>query len=83
MYTARPWTIRQYAGFSTAEESNAFYKVKSDSVIKSTASTAKADAGRMLQRVAYNYAGSRACLSMTNKLCILAQTLKGCAVPLY
>lgn len=28
MYTARPWTIRQYAGFSTAEESNAFYKVQ-------------------------------------------------------
>jgi methylmalonyl-CoA mutase len=28
MYTARPWTIRQYAGFSTAEESNAFYKVR-------------------------------------------------------
>ena len=27
MYTGRPWTIRQYAGFSTAEESNAFYKV--------------------------------------------------------
>lgn len=26
MYTNRPWTIRQYAGFSTAEESNAFYK---------------------------------------------------------
>lgn len=26
MYTHRPWTIRQYAGFSTAEESNAFYK---------------------------------------------------------
>lgn len=26
MYTYRPWTIRQYAGFSTAEESNAFYK---------------------------------------------------------
>ena len=26
MYTARPWTIRQYAGFSTAEESNAFYR---------------------------------------------------------
>lgn len=25
MYTQRPWTIRQYAGFSTAEESNAFY----------------------------------------------------------
>ncbi|CAM9711532.1 unnamed protein product [Chrysoparadoxa australica] len=25
MHTARPWTIRQYAGFSTAEESNAFY----------------------------------------------------------
>lgn len=24
MYTLRPWTIRQYAGFSTAEESNAF-----------------------------------------------------------
>ncbi len=26
MYTNRPWTIRQYAGFSTAEESNTFYK---------------------------------------------------------
>ena len=26
MYTVRPWTIRQYAGFSTAEESNRFYK---------------------------------------------------------
>ncbi len=26
MYTNRPWTIRQYAGFSSAEESNAFYK---------------------------------------------------------
>ncbi|MCF8221301.1 MAG: hypothetical protein K9I97_07460, partial [Cryomorphaceae bacterium] len=26
MYTIRPWTIRQYAGFSTAEESNAFYR---------------------------------------------------------
>ena len=26
MYVGRPWTVRQYAGFSTAEESNAFYK---------------------------------------------------------
>ena len=26
MYTHQPWTVRQYAGFSTAEESNAFYK---------------------------------------------------------
>ena len=26
MYTTRPWTIRQYAGFSTAEKSNAFYR---------------------------------------------------------
>jgi methylmalonyl-CoA mutase len=26
MYTNRPWTVRQYAGFSTAEESNAFYR---------------------------------------------------------
>lgn len=26
MYVSRPWTIRQYAGFSTAEKSNAFYK---------------------------------------------------------
>ena len=26
MYVARPWTIRQYAGFSTAQESNAFYR---------------------------------------------------------
>ena len=26
MYTNRPWTIRQYAGFSTAEETNAFFR---------------------------------------------------------
>src|SRR4029079_7303192 len=26
MYVERPWTIRQYAGFSTAEDSNAFYR---------------------------------------------------------
>ena len=26
MYVNRPWTVRQYAGFSTAEESNAFYR---------------------------------------------------------
>ena len=26
MYAARPWTVRQYAGFSTAEDSNAFYR---------------------------------------------------------
>ena len=26
MYAGRPWTIRQYAGFSTADESNRFYR---------------------------------------------------------
>lgn len=26
MYAVRPWTVRQYAGFSTAEESNRFYR---------------------------------------------------------
>ena len=26
MYAGRPWTVRQYAGFSTAEDSNAFYR---------------------------------------------------------
>lgn len=26
MYVTQPWTVRQYAGFSTAEESNAFYR---------------------------------------------------------
>ncbi|MFR6110936.1 MAG: methylmalonyl-CoA mutase family protein [Dialister invisus] len=26
MHVFRPWTVRQYAGFSTAEESNAFYR---------------------------------------------------------
>lgn len=30
MYVQRPWTIRQYAGFSTAEESNAFYRKNLD-----------------------------------------------------
>ena len=29
MYAMQPWTIRQYAGFSTAEESNAFYRAQS------------------------------------------------------
>ena len=28
MYVTRPWTVRQYAGFSTAEESNAFYRIR-------------------------------------------------------
>ncbi len=28
MYLTRPWTIRQYAGFSTAEKSNIFYRKK-------------------------------------------------------
>jgi hypothetical protein len=28
MYAGRPWTIRQYAGFSTAEESNEFYRAR-------------------------------------------------------
>ena len=31
MYAGRPWTIRQYAGFSTAEESNTFYRKNLDS----------------------------------------------------
>lgn len=30
MYVIRPWTVRQYAGFSTAEESNAFYRQRLD-----------------------------------------------------
>lgn len=29
MYANRPWTIRQYAGFSTVEESNQFYRFES------------------------------------------------------
>ena len=36
MYAGRPWTIRQYAGFSTAEESNAFYRKKGSSFPKLT-----------------------------------------------
>jgi len=39
MYAVRPWTIRQYAGFSTAEESNAFYR-------KALAAGARASASR-------------------------------------
>jgi methylmalonyl-CoA mutase len=30
MYANRPWTVRQYAGFSTAAESNAFYRANVD-----------------------------------------------------
>ncbi|KAG1649520.1 Methylmalonyl-CoA mutase large subunit [Nymphon striatum] len=33
MYVRRPWTIRQYAGFSTAEKSNAFYRTDHERVI--------------------------------------------------
>jgi methylmalonyl-CoA mutase len=48
MYAGRPWTIRQYAGFSTAEESNAFYPAilppgrrgfRSPSILQRTAAT--------------------------------------------
>ena len=38
MYPLRPWTIRQYAGFSTAEESNAFYRRNLGSHLSSHAS---------------------------------------------
>ncbi|MFT7476673.1 MAG: methylmalonyl-CoA mutase [Verrucomicrobiales bacterium] len=46
MYTNRPWTIRQYAGFSTAEESNAFYR-------------ANLDAGQMGLSIAFDLATHR------------------------
>src|ERR1700758_4709270 len=46
MYANRPWTIRQYAGFSTAEESNAFYR-------------ANLAAGQMGLSVAFNLATHR------------------------
>ena len=46
MYTNRPWTIRQYAGFSTAEESNAFYR-------------ANLEAGQMGLSVAFDLATHR------------------------
>ncbi len=36
MYLGKPWTIRQYAGFSTAEESNAFYRRNLDNRASST-----------------------------------------------
>ena len=46
MYANRPWTVRQYAGFSTAEESNAFYR-------------ANLDAGQMGLSVAFDLATHR------------------------
>ena len=46
MYANRPWTIRQYAGFSTAEESNAFYR-------------ANLEAGQMGLSVAFDLATHR------------------------
>ena len=46
MFTNRPWTIRQYAGFSTAEESNAFYR-------------ANLEAGQMGLSVAFDLATHR------------------------
>ena len=47
MYAGRPWTIRQYAGFSTAEESNAFYRKNLANRSKST------------QRIAFDLATHR------------------------
>jgi len=46
MYAGRPWTIRQYAGFSTAKESNEFYK-------------RNLDAGQMGLSVAFDLATHR------------------------
>ena len=46
MYVMRPWTIRQYAGFSTAEESNAFYRRTSVFFGKSTPGSPKNCPGR-------------------------------------
>ena len=46
MYSQRPWTIRQYAGFSTAEESNAFYR-------------ANLEAGQMGLSIAFDLATHR------------------------
>ena len=46
MYANRPWTVRQYAGFSTAEESNAFYR-------------RNLDAGQMGLSVAFDLATHR------------------------
>src|SRR5213082_410037 len=46
MYAGQPWTIRQYAGFSTAEESNAFYR-------------ANLDAGQMGLSIAFDLATHR------------------------
>ena len=44
MYAMRPWTIRQYAGFSTAEESNAFYRRNLASARKSVCRFRPSDA---------------------------------------
>ena len=47
MYTFRPWTIRQYAGFSTAEESNAFYRRNLASARKACLSHRPSDTPRL------------------------------------
>ena len=53
MYVTRPWTIRQYAGFSTAEESNAFYR-------------RNLAAGQKGLSVAFDLATHRGCLLYTS-----------------
>ena len=50
MYVMRPWTIRQYAGFSTAEESNAFYRRNLASGQKGANEYAKLREGGSIQK---------------------------------
>ena len=70
MYAGRPWTIRQYAGFSTAEESNAFYRAHWQAVSRAcpshsiwqptVAMTATTPASKgMLARLAWRSTASR------------------------
>ncbi len=50
MYAGRPWTIRQYAGFSTAEDSNAFYRKALSPPIAATTATIPASWGTSARR---------------------------------
>ncbi|VDM43063.1 unnamed protein product [Toxocara canis] len=63
MYTQRPWTIRQYAGFSTVEESNKFYK---DNI----------KAGQQGLSVAFDLATHRGCSLLQNFYVTESATMK-------
>ncbi len=84
MYVNQPWTIRQYAGFSTAAESNAFYRrnlaagQKGLSVAFDLATHRGYDSDHRVCRVTSVWPVSRSTRSSTCVSCSMASTCRRC-----